>query len=399
MDNNSITVSIKDFQIIEKATLTFNKGLNCIIGPSNNGKSAIFRAIMSLLYNEPGTNRIRTGCNSYMVGLQMNGNTVLFQKGTKESVYKINGVMYQKPGRVQLEEVANATGIKELNLNGKNEQLNFWYQMEKPFLLDRSETDLFRFIVDSGKDNRTTLALKDMVSDRQTKNSEITQLQGKIEAIEESLKSLDQKLVNADEHIAVCNKIIELGPKIKQLESMIALYNEITEIKDQLAKTESKLKVYHKVLGNLATVKGKLEKSVTRVNVYSILLNDLTDSKNKLSDIDMRLLKIKNYSEAKYSENINKALSIARLYAEITNINKIKKDVETKLEMCNNYKCVDEDKVTRVSQLYILKTSLVHLRSQIDDADFEVNKIDKVLSEIKTKLATFKVCPLCNRPF
>ena len=390
-NNNSITVSIKDFQIIEKATLTFDRGLNCIIGPSNNGKSAIFRAIMSLLYNEPGTNRIRTGCNSYMVGLQMNGSTVLFQKGIKESVYKINGVLYQKPGRVQLEEVAKATGIKELNLNGKNEQLNFWYQMEKPFLLDRSETDLFRFIVDSGKDNRTTLALKDMVSDRQTKSSSVTQLQGKIEAIEESLKSLDQKLENADDKIAICNKIIELGPKIKQLESMKTLYDTITEIKSDLAQTESRIKVYNKVLGNLASIKGDLEKSVTKINVYKILLDDLTVSKDKLSEIDMKLLKIQKYTEAKYVESINKALEVARLYTELSNINKIKNDIEIKLEKCNNYKYMDEEKIKRVSQLYILNTSVVHLRSQIDDADFEVKKIDNLL--------TFKVCPLCSRPF
>lgn len=399
MENNSITVSIKDFQIIEKATLTFDKGLNCIIGPSNNGKSAIFRAIMSLLYNEPGTNRIRTGCSSYMVGLQMNGSTVLFQKGTKESVYKINGVLYQKPGRVQLEEVAQATGIKELNLNGKNEQLNFWYQMEKPFLLDRSETDLFRFIVDSGKDNRTTLALKDMVSDRQTKSANVTQLQGKIEAIEDSLKSLDQKLENADDKISICNKIIELGPKIKQLESMKNLYEEISSIKDELAKIESKLKVYNKTLGNLASMKGSLETSVTRVNVFKILLDDLESSKNDLSIIDMKLMKIKNYNEEKYLEKISKALIIAKLYNEICKINKVKNDIEIKLEKCYNHKQVDEEKVMRVSQLYILKTSITDLRSQVDDANFELNKLEGLLSEVKKKLSSFKVCPLCSRPF
>ena len=66
MENcNEIVVSIRDFQIIKKASLTFKPGLTAIIGQSNNGKSAIFRAIKSCVYNEPGATSIRNGCSSY----------------------------------------------------------------------------------------------------------------------------------------------------------------------------------------------------------------------------------------------------------------------------------------------------------------------------------------------
>ena len=41
--------SIKDFQIIKKATLEFTPGLNVIIGPSNNGKTSILKAIKAAL--------------------------------------------------------------------------------------------------------------------------------------------------------------------------------------------------------------------------------------------------------------------------------------------------------------------------------------------------------------
>ena len=107
---NVINLSVKDFQIIKNASLTFGPGLNAIIGQSNNGKSALFRAAKSCIYNEPGTTSIRNGCSSYAVGLQMNGHTVIYQKG-KESIYKIDGNVFQKVGRTQLPEVAGSLNI------------------------------------------------------------------------------------------------------------------------------------------------------------------------------------------------------------------------------------------------------------------------------------------------
>ena len=352
--NNEVTVSIKDFQIIEKATLTFNKGLNCIIGPSNNGKSAIFRAIMSLLYNEPGTNRIREGCSSYAVGLQMNGNTVLFQKGTKESIYKINGTIYQKPGRVQLEEVAEATGIKELNLNGRNEQLNFWYQMEKPFLLDRSETDLFRFIVDSGKDNRTTLALKDMVSDRQTKNAEVIQLEGRIAQLEDDLKTYEEQLATSEYKISVCNRIIELGPKIKQLDLMEKLCNDLESINKELKETESKLEIYNRILGNLNSKMGMLEELTAKTEVYRTILNNITTYKEELDKHTNKLEKLNDYLKLDYGKNIERVINMNMLLSSLGSINFQIEGIDNKLSVFNKYSEVNKDNIDHVINMNLL---------------------------------------------
>ena len=65
-------VTLKDFQIIKKANLEFIPGLNVIIGPSNNGKSSILKAIKSCIYTTPGSTPIRAGQNSYTVGLGYN---------------------------------------------------------------------------------------------------------------------------------------------------------------------------------------------------------------------------------------------------------------------------------------------------------------------------------------
>lgn len=396
--NNEVTVSIKDFQIIEKATLTFNKGLNCIIGPSNNGKSAIFRAIMSLLYNEPGTNRIREGCSSYAVGLQMNGNTVLFQKGTKESIYKINGTIYQKPGRVQLEEVAEATGIKELNLNGRNEQLNFWYQMEKPFLLDRSETDLFRFIVDSGKDNRTTLALKDMVSDRQTKNAEVIQLEGRIAQLEDDLKTYEEQLATSEYKISVCNRIIELGPKIKQLDLMEKLCNDLESINKELKETESKLEIYNRILGNLNSKMGMLEELTAKTEVYRTILNNITTYKEDLDKHTNKLEKLNDYLKLDYGKNIERVINMNMLLSSLGSINFQIEGIDNKLSVFNKYSEVNKDNIDRVINMNLLISKFEVMKNSYNNIETEIEANKKDLDLVKEALGQFKICPLCNRP-
>ena len=180
----SFKVQIKDYQIIKKASLEFIPGLNVIVGPSNNGKSSILKAIKSLLYTVPGTTSIRFGASSYTVGISYNGHTVLLQKGSKEAVYMVDGEKYTKFGTTTPEPVINSTNIKELTLNGNKEHLNFWEQMEYPFLLDRSPVELFRFIVDSGDDDQITKALKTMVTDRQQISRDIDQMQGSINTVD-----------------------------------------------------------------------------------------------------------------------------------------------------------------------------------------------------------------------
>lgn len=396
--NNGVTVSIKNFQIIESATLNFEKGLNCIIGPSNNGKSAIFRAIKSLIYNEPGTDRIRKGANSYAVGMQINNNIILFQKGLKESLYKINGVVYEKPGRTQLEEVANATGIKELNLNGKNEQLNFWYQMEKPFLLDRSETDLFRFIVDSGKDNRTTLALKDMVSDKQAKGTELNLLEGRIAQLDADLESYTRQLDNSEYKLSVCNKIIEFGPLIGRLNEMTRLIGIIKECREQMSKVNSEIELYNRVLGSLHNSFGLLEESMAKTKVYETILNNIEDYGSRLNSINTELDAVDRYLNSKYADKIERVLKLELVYLRLSGLRKEIVNLDNQIERYNQYKGIDESIIKKLVDMDMLITKFKLMKNSYNNIEADLNNYTTELEMTREELKSFKVCPLCNRP-
>jgi len=57
------SLEIENFQSHELTKLDLHKGLNVIVGPSDQGKSALIRALRWLCYNEPkGTDFFSCRC-------------------------------------------------------------------------------------------------------------------------------------------------------------------------------------------------------------------------------------------------------------------------------------------------------------------------------------------------
>ena len=392
---NVINLSVKDFQIIKNASLTFGPGLNAIIGQSNNGKSALFRAAKSCIYNEPGTTSIRNGCSSYAVGLQMNGHTVIYQKG-KESIYKIDGNVFQKVGRTQLPEVACSLNIRELNLNGSNEQLNFWDQMEKPFLLDRSETELFRFIVDSGKDNNITLALKTLVSDRQGITKEINMIEGMLSQADITIQNYKDKLVNSDNILDTCNKIIQLGPEIKRLESSETCIAKHKELSDGLFKVNLELNSLNKLLLDVEPMQESLLTKYKKSDLVDKIVNSYRQKQKLLNDINLRINKYEFIGDITLNENLNK-------YNLLNNIVSRHHELSGKLSDINKIKIPEvsgdfnenAEKLSKLTQILDRRNTSFSNLSKVKDS---INEYDLKIKSLKEELDGIGVCPTCGQP-
>ena len=392
-NQSSINLSVKDFQIIKSANLSFLPGLNCIIGQSNNGKSALMRAAKACIYNESGTSSVRLGCNNFAVGLQMNGHTVILQKGNN-SLYKIDNEVYGKIGRTQLDEVANALQIKELSINGSNETINFWDQMEKPFLLDRSETELFRFIVDSGKDTNVTTALKSITQDRQQISKDIVITQGKIAQIEDNIKRQELELQNSDKKLDIYNKVIELGPKISRVKELTNLKNKALDDGKQLSEVFSEKSRIDKVIDLSSQILEQINLNTRKLNLSIELSNKIRISQEQIKNINTLLDKTKSldisdlndlFSKYKLlSSLVSKTRDTQDLIVELSN--KTYKDININKDNLDKYKSLSEI-INRVN----LK------QSQIAMLENEKVIIDNELEKVNKELENIKICPTCGQ--
>lgn len=85
------SIEIENFQSHKYSKLDFSENLNVIVGPSDNGKSAIIRALKWVLFNEPkGTEFIRYGENFCRVSIILSDGSKIIRERTKtKNLYKL----------------------------------------------------------------------------------------------------------------------------------------------------------------------------------------------------------------------------------------------------------------------------------------------------------------------
>ena len=390
---HSFKTTIKDYQIIKKANLEFRPGLTVIIGPSNNGKTSIFKALKANMYTVPGSTPIRVGQSSYAVGIQYNEHTVILQKSNKDSVYLIDGEKYTKFGTTTPEAVSKALNIKELTLNGNKEQLNFWDQMNYPFLLDRTAVELFRFIIDSGDDDQISKALKNMVSDRQQISKDINILQGSINSVDNRLNSLKEDLDKSKSIIDAANSIIDLQVKVAKLNSMKFIKTSLDNIKQNEQLVKPKLDKSKIEFDNLEQLNYSLNLLNQRYNVLSDILIKLDNIIGSESDINERLVKINRIFNIDLSKT-SKLFRMKEIFKTINYINDRKNELEKHPHDFYDIN-IDEYRI-KLNSLKEISRNLDLINEKNIENSKTLENIDVKLDEIIKLKGLFDICPVCG---
>lgn len=145
------SVTLKNFQAHKDTTVQFDKGLNIIVGESNNGKTSILRGMLWAIDNQPlGNDFIMAGENDCSVTINFSDGTYIERGRTIKDTgyYKIryiddNGKYIDQTYRgftnaVPI-EVANVHQMPKVNITKDIEtHLNVLSQLDGPFLLTES---------------------------------------------------------------------------------------------------------------------------------------------------------------------------------------------------------------------------------------------------------------------
>lgn len=385
-------VSIKDFQIIKNAELEFVPGLTVIQGESNNGKSAIFRAIKSCIYNEPGNNHVRNGCKNYMVGIQYNGHTIILQKG-ENSLYVIDGQQYNKIGKTQVPYVAELLGINALSINDTTEKINFWDQMEKPFLLDRNSSELFKFIVDSGKDDNLNNTLRSMVSDKNKLNVEKNLKEGAINQLKKQIDDSEILLAGFEDKIKLCEGIIEFGPLVSNLQTITNTINNINNNNNIITTTTNRINDITEKKKEIDDISSRLSYNISSKGILHDLLDKITTRHTELKTIDNILMNKVDYKSR-----------LDDMYKSISIVEKLKHIVTNMLSLNDVIKVTTDRIPVTLTQDYLTRySSLSTLLQRITTVNATQSNISAALVSIKQDLepllheySEIDVCPYCG---
>jgi exonuclease SbcC len=233
------SVIIENFQSHARSELSFAKGLNVIIGPSDNGKSAVLRAIRWALYNEPrGSEFVRSGSRECRVTITMSDGVEVVREllltksgATGRSRYIVRAPgqepqVFEGFGTEPPEEVVRAHGMPQVLLDtDRRVVLSFGSQLEGPFLMAETGSLRARAIGRLLGVHVVDAAMRNTQRDLRTVKTEVSRLEREVERYDRDLQPYadipeqEARLLQAE---ALLNRAQAVSRRLQRLESLDA---------------------------------------------------------------------------------------------------------------------------------------------------------------------------------
>lgn len=340
-------VILENFQSHKYTELEFDSGLNVIVGPSDQGKSAIIRGIKWALFNEPtGDFFIREGETECSVTVIFSNNVKVkrYRSKTKNYyyLYDANGeeTVFQGFGSKVPAEIINRISLRKVLLDENIPNLiNIGEQLEGPFLLSEKNSTRANAIGRLVGVHYIDDALKDTLKD-------IRNLKLEKKKLEEFLEQLINNLAEYD----YLDDLIEKANKLKDIKNNI--YNKQLKLNQLIQKREQ----------------------LNQINNEIKLLNTYIE---KLKNLDIAI-----NLEAKLSDKIRKYKYI---YSKQESLNMIDNSIKYNQNLLFYLKDIEkiDDQIKRLAVLIDKKEKLYSILNKYNKAKKEIYINKDVLSRME----------------
>lgn len=361
-------VNIKDYQVIREAELEFIPGINVIVGSTNNGKSSIIRAIQGAINNQGGSGFINYDAESTEVTISDEQNIITWSKSKKQgdSFYNINGDVLKKIGQKQLPEVADLLNMHEVEVGNERFQINFWRQMEKPFLVDKTAYQLFDFISQSKEQEFVAGLQSSTVGEVKGISSEVTVLNATADTLTKQIITLNEEIKGLE--------VVE-SIDIDNLEKAITIANNLArDLNDHTNSTATYYEVKEKLLKSMKVN----EEADIIFKEVSKELNDVNEFKQAMNNLSTKEAELK---EAK--------TKLSKIETTINQTEKVLKEVDKLIKEVNKYSDLRE-------QLNNKFVSYKRVKIDFEADSIKIKELSESIKVAEKELGEFDVCPLCG---
>lgn len=397
---NELKLSLENFQSISHGELVFHTGTSVIIGQSNSGKTATFRALKACLNNPAGSQRfIKKGTEQASVTLKYNGNQIIWKRTPKESSYIINGGDFIKTGRSNAFKLVEDTGFV---VDSNNIIMNIEEELQLPFPFGIPKTELFKLyedvfcVSDSAIIFKAAKCKEDEAKDKIAFiESDITKNKNKLSELKDFKNSTDltylkekrdyfkgkmertQFLSKGLDTIHKAIKVQEFQVEETSFENKISDWKEKVVLNQELQK----IKELHAISKSMKEVK---EINPIGLNSYQTL-KDLQKTRDSIQN-----MKRVEVPEETFINQLND-------YNELDEIRRIVKITE----QISNFSAPVEDFISKLHEYTELKNyskffSDLKIKGKLKKE--ELKKKEELIKELEEKLKEFKICPLCHQP-
>jgi len=328
-------LEINNFQSHKHTVIDFDKNINSINGETDNGKSAVIRAIRWIVENRP-------------VGIESSNSywNDKYKEDMSVKLYLDNGVWIERVRNKTLNGYRYFDGNEVVTLEAigkdvpqvvidllKLNDVNFQFQMDSPYLLSMTSGDASKYLNKIIHLDTIDTTLATAESDKRSLNAE-------------------KKIVEKD--------IVNYKKEIEKLSWL-----------DKANTVQKRIDVYDNIISDKQSKVDTLEQSITNYEEYSTV-KDVTILTNKIKEIES--IEIKDTTKLEdsikqYEECLPHHKDVSKLVDVIKEIESIEiRDISDFEKNIRNYILANRDK----------------------------EKLEEEIKELKKQLPY--LCPYCNRP-
>lgn len=340
-------VEIQNFQSHKNTVLEFVPGTNVVIGESDAGKSAIFRAINWVITNRPLGDGFRSdwGGDTRVAIYTTEGDVIERIKSSTKNLYIVNGNPLTAFGSEVPEQVTEILRMDEANIQS---------QMDVPFLLAVSPGEAARLL-------NKAASIDDI-------DYTISNLRGEYQKVSNNIKFNEGKLKDYEKQIKQYDNLLELEEKLERVE----------EAEKELEKHEQKLAKLTQLVAGVIRIHTELEKT-KNIQQIAQKFEQILSGYNDYEEQRQRLDKL---------EQIAQKVKVRQEYLKSTQY------VEDSIALVQ--KTYDEYQKYQTKQQTFVK--LKHLIGSVAALNQSVQRIEREIFQLEKEFRKLcpDECPLCG---
>ena len=399
---DTFNVNLNNFQSISDAELEFVEGLNLIVGQSNSGKTAILRAINSVVDNPSrGKLYIKRGHKSTEVKINFEGKEFCWKRTPSDIEYVIDGEVFKKAGRNTLFDFeANSGFVKD----DEGNVMNIEGEWNLPFPFDRTPSELFKLFENIFCISDSAVILKSFkeeegntVKERLKLEDSLSRVNKKIEGLEELTQEIDTEdyMDKAEAFKKNLEQYKELSADLVKLKHS----EEFSKINldEVVPPTEESVSSYVEAVKDYKF----LRKVIQRQQFYkslpaSLIVGDTIDGYTQAYDDYQHVLKAHKLKQLDLDRECEVTGSTLDEYKELLKDYTSLKNLRTVVKLDLSKECEVGNTIDEYTELLADYKFIKDCYNMCKKKKEEYTKLDNRIGELQAKLNNYKVCPLCG---
>lgn len=340
-------VEIENFQSHKKSVLEFVPGTNVIIGESDAGKSAIFRAINWVISNRPLGDAFRSewGGDTSVTLFTTDGHTVQRIRAASRNEYIIDGKAIKAFGQEVPQQVLDVLQLDEANIQA---------QMDAPFLLAATPGEAARLLNRAASIDDIDLTISNLKSAYTKIGNELKFNENKLAEHKQQLKQYDDIPVLEEK----LQQVEEAENKCQQMKQNLGcLSNLVQKIENTYAELQK--------TASIPVISEKYERALERYKE----LDDKQKQLQQLTRLTQRVRERQEYLAA--TEYVDRCLTLT----------------EQARERYQEY----QDKQKEIASLKQVCNRISNTRNYIALLNMEISRLEQEFRKLCPD-----VCPLCG---